>query len=41
MPRSDAASDMRTWRCSCGGKKSMMRLIESVALIVCSVENTR
>src|SRR6478736_4784664 len=33
MPRSEPASDMRTWRCSWGGKKSMMRLIESVALV--------
>ena len=41
MPRSEPPSDIRTWRCSCGGKKSMMRLIESVALMVCSVENTR
>src|SRR5207253_2835316 len=28
-------------RRSCGAKKSMIRLIESVALMVCNVENTR
>ena len=36
-----SASDMRTCCCWYGGKKSMMRLIVSVAPIVCSVENTR
>ena len=36
-----AASMRRICFCWYGGKKSMMRLIVSVASIVCSVESTR
>ena len=41
MPFSVPAIMARAWPCWCGGKKSMMRLIASVASTVCSVERTR
>ena len=41
MPFSVAPSMSRTCCCWCGGKKSMIRLIVSVASMVCSVEKTR
>ena len=41
MPRSAEASDSRTCFCSCGGKKSMTRLMVSCASVVCSVDMTK
>ncbi len=41
MPRSEAASESRTCFCSCGGKKSMTRVIVSAASVVCSVDITK
>src|SRR3954469_9072749 len=41
IPRSEPASARRTCFCSCGGKKSMMRLIVSAASVVCSVDMTK
>ena len=41
VPLSTPASTRRTWRCSFGGKNSMMRLIVSVASVVWSVDRTR
>ena len=41
IPFSEPARLTRIWVCWWGGKKSTIRLIVSVALMVCRVENTR
>src|SRR3954453_19611109 len=41
MPRSEPARPSRTCFCSCGGKKSMTRLMVSCASVVCSVDMTK
>ena len=41
MPRRAPASESRTCFCSCGGKKSMTRLMVSAASVVCSVDMTK
>ena len=41
IPLSAPASESLICFCSCGGKKSMMRLIVSVASVVCSVDMTK
>ena len=41
MPRRAPASESRTCFCSCGGKKSMMRLMVSRASVVCRVDMTK
>ena len=41
MPRREAARPRRTCFCSCGGKKSMIRLTVSLASVVCRVDITK